>query len=107
MRTRNVRSRQLQRYALKLSETDRRNGIGPDGYDERGVSLIVPMCVEAHLLGEYRFTPDNQRWGARRFRITTRRYRRNEERSTLGYRSGNRPHTGSYLEKDGVRVYLG
>lgn len=49
MRTRNARDRRLRRWALRIERLDRRNGVHPDGYDPRGVSQILPWCVEAYL----------------------------------------------------------
>lgn len=106
MKTRNVRRRQRERWSRWIGKTDRRNGVEEDGYDERGVSMVVPPCIEAHMLGEIRFTPDDPFWGSKRFYTTTRRYRKAEE-NCLGYRSGNRPRSGEWLSKDGVEVYLG
>jgi hypothetical protein len=48
-RQRNVRDRQLRRWALRTTAVDRRNGVWPDGYDPRHVNQILPWCVEAYL----------------------------------------------------------
>jgi hypothetical protein len=46
---RNVRDRQLLRYARRAWATDLRNGVQPDGYDPRRVGQALPWCVEAYL----------------------------------------------------------
>ncbi|MEU4191470.1 hypothetical protein AB0E69_06210 [Kribbella sp. NPDC026611] len=66
---RNVRDRQLRRWALRTWTTDRRNGVHPDGYDPRNVSRTLPWCVEAYLM-RGPVTP----------RMSTRRYRQLEWR---------------------------
>lgn len=67
---RNVRDRQLLRYARRVWATDRRNGVEPDGFDPRRVGRVLPWCVEAYLM-RGPITP----------RMSTRRYRREEWRS--------------------------
>lgn len=68
-RTRNVRDRQLRRWALRDSAAARRNGVQEDGYDPRGVGHIQPWCVDAYLAR-----------GPVLPRMSTRRYRRIEWR---------------------------
>ncbi|TCC43499.1 hypothetical protein [Kribbella sindirgiensis] len=69
-RRRSGRDRQLRRWALRVSEIDRRNGVLPDGYDPRHVGQILPWCVEAYLI-RVPITP----------RMSTRRYRQLEWRT--------------------------
>lgn len=47
---RNVRDRQLRRWALRTTAVERRNGVWPSGYDPRHVGRILPWCVEAYLV---------------------------------------------------------
>jgi hypothetical protein len=61
---RNVRDRQLRRWAWRALAMDRRNGVWPDGYDPRHVGQILPLRVEAYLAREP-ITP----------RMSTRSYR--------------------------------
>jgi hypothetical protein len=76
---RNIRGRQMRRWAFRTTAVDRRNGVGPDGEDPRHVSLVLPWCVEAHLIQ-----------GSGTPRISSRRYRQLEFRN-LSTRRRNVP----------------
>ncbi|MET9313644.1 hypothetical protein ABZX12_17630 [Kribbella sp. NPDC003505] len=66
---RNVRDRQLRRWAWQATAVDRRNGVWLNGYDPRHVGQIFPWCVEAYL-ARGPITP----------RMSTRSYRQLERR---------------------------
>ncbi|GAB3929489.1 hypothetical protein GCM10029976_080380 [Kribbella albertanoniae] len=69
-KTRNVRRRQLRRWALRYWAVARRNGMGPEGEDPRGVSYVEPHCViayEAH--GPVYGKPTTRQWKAAERRI--------------------------------------
>ncbi|WP_433164408.1 hypothetical protein [Kribbella sp. CA-247076] len=66
---RNVRDRQLRRWAWQAVAVDRRNGVWLNGYDPRHVGQILPWCVEAYLARDP-ITP----------RMSTRNYRQLERR---------------------------
>lgn len=61
---RNVRGRQMRRWAFRTTAVDKRNGVGPDGEDPRDVSLVLPWCVEAYLIQ----APRGPRMSSRRYR---------------------------------------
>ncbi|GAA1566533.1 hypothetical protein GCM10009789_20040 [Kribbella sancticallisti] len=69
-RTRNVRDRQRRRWLLKTTELNQRNGVLPDGYDPRGVSHVLPWCVDAYVSRGPLVPP-----------MSTRRFRQLERRS--------------------------
>ena len=62
---RNVRDRRLRRWGLRPAAVDRRNGVSQEGYDPRGVSQILPWCVEAYLARG----PITPRMSTRRYRV--------------------------------------
>lgn len=66
MKTRNVRSRQRERYVHHIEAY-------ADKYDN--YQLILTPSIEAHVLGVLRPTPG----GIKRFPVSTRAYKRMEE----------------------------
>lgn len=80
----NVRDRQLRRWGLRTAAVDRRNGVSPEGYDPRGVSQILPWCVEAYL-ARGPITP----------RMSTRRYRTVEWQNA--HSGGSQSSSGSAI----------
>jgi hypothetical protein len=67
---RNIRGRQMRRWAFRITAVDQRNGIGPDGEDPHHASLLLPWCGEAYLVQ-----------GPRDPRMSLRRYRQLEFRN--------------------------
>lgn len=63
-RQRNARDRQLRRWALRTTATDRRSGVWRDGSDPQHVSQVLPWCVEAYLARG----PITQRMSTRSYR---------------------------------------
>jgi hypothetical protein len=55
MTRRNVRDRQLRRWASQAVAVDRRNGVWLSGYDPRHVGQILSWCVEAYLVRQPEF----------------------------------------------------
>lgn len=78
-RRRNVRDKQLRRWALRAMAYDRRNGVEAGGRDLAGVGQVLPWAVEAYLAR-----------GPVVPRMSTRNYRR-AEWSRVG--SGTRRNT--------------